>query len=126
MKRVYIAILLFAIAICTASAETGYVTAKADNYISKINEIDMQMKKDNFQEAILQCRQLEKSWDKNSKIINVLLMHDHTEDIGDNISKMKSYAENASVDMYFSESIAAKRELTQMKEGEFPTIDNIL
>lgn len=126
MKRIYIAIILLSAAFSLASVETGYVSAKADSYISKINTIDKQMKKDNFSEAINLCKELEDSWEDSAKRVDMLLIHDYVDSISEGITKMRAYAENASVDMYFSESTSTKKELASVKESEYPYIENIL
>ncbi len=126
MKRIYIAILLLTASLVLAAAETGYVSAKADTYISRIDAIDKQMRKDNFAEAADLCKELEESWEKSAKRVDMLLIHDYVDSIGEEFSRMRSYTENASVDMYFSESTSAKKELASIRESEYPYFANIL
>lgn len=126
MKRIFITFLFLAIVFVMASVETGLVSAKADAYISIIENTDRQMRKDNFEEAIALCKQLEEGWEDSSKYIDLLLIHDYVDNIEDTLARMRAYAENGSVDMYFAESAQAKKELAFVKEGEYPSIENIL
>lgn len=126
MKRIYISLSIIIAVFILAAVETGYISAKADSYIFKIENTDKLMLKDNFSEAINLCSSIEESWDNSAKKIDMFLIHDYVDNIGDSISKMRAYAENGSVDMYFAESSAAKKELASIKESEYPLIENIL
>lgn len=126
MKRIFFAFLFFIIVTAAASAELGYVTANADLYISKIELTDKKVYKNDFEEALKMCAQLEESWDDSAKKIDVMLNHDCIDSIGNSISKMMSYIQNGSIDMYFAESRTAKKELASIKESEYPFIENIL
>lgn len=126
MKRIFIAFLLFIIVGIIAAAELGYVTANTDLYISKIELTDKQVYKNNFEEALKMCAELEYKWDKSEKKIDVMLNHDCIDSIGESINKMTSYIQNGSIDMYFAESSKAKKELASIKESEYPLIENLL
>lgn len=126
MKRIYFAV-FFMISVLTISAvEVGYVSAKVDSYISKIELIDKQIRKDNFEDAIKMCNQLEERWYESAKPIDTILIHDYVDRIGESISKMRAYAENGGVSQYFAESTSAKKQLASIKESEYPYIENIL
>lgn len=126
MKRIYIAILFFIIIGIFASVELGYVTANSDLFISKIELTDKKVYKNDFEDALEMCSQLENSWDDSSKRIDMILNHECIDSIGESINKMSSYLQNGSVDMYFAESSKAKKELASIKESEYPYIENIL
>ena len=126
LKRIYIAISFLIVAILIASAEMGYITAKADMFETKIENADRYMRKNEYAEAFKICKEAESDWDDSTKIIDMLLIHDYVDSVGMKISLMKSFAENQNYDMYFSESTAAKKELASIKESEFPLVENIL
>lgn len=126
MKRIYIALLFFIIIGIFASVELGYVTANSDLFISKIELTDKKVYKNDFEEALEMCSQLENSWENSSKRIDMILNHECIDSIGESINKMSSYLQNGSVDMYFAESSKAKKELASIKESEYPYIENIL
>ena len=113
-------------AILFASAEMGYITAKADMFEAKIENADRYMRKNEYAEAFKICKEAESDWEDSTKIIDMLLIHDYVDSVGMKISLMKSFAENQNYDMYFSESTAAKKELASIKESEYPNIDNLL
>ncbi len=126
MKRIYIAVVLVLLTLCIGALETGYVTAKTDMFIDKIERADKLMKRNEFSEAIKLCQNTEKEWYDNAKAIDMLLIHDYVDDIGLSISKMTSFAESKNTDMYFSESSDAKKQLASIKESEYPLIENLL
>lgn len=126
MKRIFIAFLLFIIVGIIAAAELGYVTANTDLYISKIELTDKQVYKNNFEEALKMCAELEYKWNNSAKKIDVMLNHDCIDSVGESINRMTSYIQNGSIDMYFAESSKAKKELASIKESEYPYIENIL
>lgn len=126
MRRIYLAAVIILIAAFTAASETGYVTAKTDYYIYLIDSADKEMMKNNFEQAILICEKMEKHWADSTKKFDVFLLHDNVDKIGNGISKMKIYAQNASVDMYFAESSSTKKDLASIKESEYPKLENIL
>ena len=84
------------------------------------------MRKSEFEDAINVCKTIEEKWDYTAKKIDMLLIHDYVDEIGNKISNMRSYAENCSPDMYFAESTTAKKELASIKESEYPLAENIL
>lgn len=126
MKRIYISALFIIIAFVSASAELGFISAKTDLFVSLINQTDEHMKKENFSKAIELCNEMEEKWKDESEIIDMLLNHEHIDSVGVNFSKMRSHIENGNVDLYFSESISAKKELAYIKESECLKIENVL
>lgn len=126
MKRIYISITFLLIAIIIGGIEVGYITAKSDLFTSRIEAVDELMQKNEFVKAIELCKENEKQWEETAKIFDMLLIHDYVDTIRNNISKMRSYAENLSIEMYFAESTLTKKDLASLKESEYPLINNIL
>ncbi len=125
MKRIYITFAIILIALLTSAVQLGFVSGKADLFISMIEQTDRQMSKSNFDEAAKLCENIENNWFESAEIIDMLLIHDYVDEIGNSISKMRTFAENASVDLYFAESASAKKELASIKESEYPNFENI-
>lgn len=126
MKRIYIAIVLFLTALFSGALEAGYITAKADMFIGKIENIDKLLQKSEYSNALSLCRQTEEQWYESAEKIDMLLIHDYVDAIGLSISRMTVYAEQKNAEMYFAESVSAKKELASIKESEYPLIENIL
>lgn len=126
MKRIYISLVLVAIVAVLSAVQLGFVSAKADGFISMIEQCDRHMRKSNFEEAITLCKKIENEWNEGAEKVDMLLIHDYVDDIGNDISKMRSFAENGSPDMYFAMSTSAKKELASIKESEYPKLENIL
>ena len=126
MKRIYISILFLALAFIGASLELGYVSAKTDFFISLINQADEQIEKENYSYALELCNEMEEKWKDTSKTVDMMLNHEHIDSVGVNFAKMYSYIENGNIDLYFSESISAKKELAYIKESESLKMENIL
>lgn len=126
MKRIYIAILFIIISLCAAAFETGYISAKVELFTAKIDLADKMMYQGETEQAARICLEAENEWNESSKIIDMLLIHDYVDSIGNNISQMKSLAENDSKELYFAKSVAAKKELASIKESEYPFVENIM
>ena len=116
MKRIYIALSLVLAALCFASVEPGFISGKTDSFIAKIECAD----------ALKICEETEKEWYDNAKLIDTMLIHDYVDNIGLSISRMTAFAQKQNRDMYFAESVQAKKELASIKESEFPLVENIL
>ena len=117
MKRIYIALSLVLAALCFASVETGFISGKTDSFIAKIECADRLMSRLEFEDALKICEETEKEWYDNAKLID---------NIGLSISRMTAFAQKQNRDMYFAESVQAKKELASIKESEFPLVENIL
>jgi hypothetical protein len=126
MKRIYIAIAFLLTAFIITAVEIGFISAKADNYISRIEQIDKMILKNDFEDAIVCCEEIDNQWSNSAKRIDLFLIHDYVDDIGSSIAKMRAYVENGSIDMYFAESYYTKKQLASIKESEYPMIENIL
>ncbi len=126
MKRIYISILFLAIAFIGASVELGYVNAKTDFFISLINQSDKHIENENYSNAIELCNEMEDKWKDTSKTIDMMLNHEHIDSVGVHFAKMCSYIENGNIELYYSESISAKKELAYIKESESLNMENIL
>ena len=126
MKRIYIALSLVLVALCFASVETGFISGKTDSFIAKIECADRLMSRLEFEDALKICEETEKEWYDNAKLIDTMLIHDYVDNIGLSISRMTVFAQKQNRDMYFDESVQAKKELASIKESEFPLVENIL
>lgn len=126
MKRIYVSLLFIMIVAISAALQFGYVSAEADTFIFMIEQSDKYMRKSEFEDAINVCKNIEEKWCDSSKKIDMLLIHDYVDEIGNKISNMRCYAENCNPDMYFAESTTAKKELASIKESEYPLAENIL
>ncbi len=126
VKRIYISLTIILIVVTASAVQLGFISGKADTFISTIEQIDKQMQKSNFNEAITLCNNMEDKWFESADLIDMLLIHDYVDEIGSSISKMRAYAENGSSALYFAESTSAKKELTSIKESEYPNLENVL
>ena len=126
MTRIYVSLIFILFVAVCAALQLGYVSAEVDKFVSMIEQSDKYMRKSEFEEAISVCKNIEEKWDDTAKKIDMLLIHDYVDEIGNRISNMRSYAENCSPDMYFAESTTAKKELASIKESEYPLAENIL
>lgn len=126
MKRIYISILFLSIAFIGSAVQLGYVSAKTDLFTSLIKNTDKEVEKENYSEAIELCKKMDKKWKDSSETIDMLLNHEAVDRIGVNFSKMRSFIENKRIDLYYAESINAKKELAYIKASECFSIENIL
>lgn len=126
MKRIYIAVILIISALSGAAAQTGYLSAKVDIFLSKIKKSDAFMNKESYSEAIQLCTVIEENWNNDLQIINLFLPHDYTDSISIELSQMTAAVKNKDIHIYFDKSSSVKKELNSIKSNEIPTIENIL
>lgn len=126
MKRIYIALFFIILSFTAAAIQTGYLNAKADMFNSYIHKTDKLIEQEDFLEAINLCKETERKWEDSTKIINLLLSHQYTDNIGIEISQMRTAAENKNISLYLEKSTSVKQELKSIKNGELPLAENIL
>ena len=126
MKRIIISIVLFTLCLSGAVFEVFCVSRGVDGYIESIEGVDVLIRRGEFDHASYKCAELEKSWNKTSRAIDALLIHDYVDRIGISISQMKAYAENKTADSYYAVSYEAKKALKSIKDSEYPSLENIL
>lgn len=118
---------ILAITVLTGSiSELLYLGNAFDKWTLSIDRVDYLVRKADYGSAIQQCRILEENWELTAKRADILLIHDYVDSIGVNLSQMRSHLENRNMDMYFSHSAAAKKELASIKGSEYPLIENLL
>ena len=126
MKRIIIALALMAAVMGASAAELVYIGNKTALFTVRIEKIDALAAKGNLYAALQSCRALEKDWENAARKIDILLIHDYVDAIGNNVSRMRSHLEHGSRMMYFAESTGAKKALASIKGSEYPKVENIL
>ena len=126
MKRILISITFIIISLIASALKLGYISGKSDLYIAKINQTDKLMRKSDFESAIIYCKINKDNWENDTTKLNYTINHEYTEKISISLSKMFAYVENGNPDLYFAESDSVKKQLTLLKEAEFPNIENII
>ena len=89
MKRIIISVVLLLICIIGAVAETSYISGSVDGYTQTIDDIDGYMLRDDFENALAQCTELNGDWADSAHGIDALLIHDYVDGIGFSLSQMK-------------------------------------
>lgn len=125
MKRIIITIVLLISGISASLTELIYIGNTADSFTNKIEAVDAMMLKADFVKASDLCGQISSEWDNTAKLLDTLLIHDYTDSIGINLSQMKTYIDNNSIEMYFACSAGAKKGLASIKGSEYPDFNNI-
>lgn len=126
MKRIYISLAFFILAIATGIFEMFYVTNRIDELNEEIVSADSLVKSENYDGAKDVLAAAESKWQKNLSIFDILLIHDYVDEISVNLSAMRSYVATQSNDNYFAESAGIKKQLTSIKDSELVKIENIL
>lgn len=126
MKRAIIALLLSVTVTGTAAWELWYVGRQVNTYTARIEAVDALVRSNDVSHAAEHCRAVENDWETTVKRLNVLLIHDYADNVGYNIAKMRVHLENGNRQLYFAESIQAKKELASIKGSEYPFFENIM
>lgn len=126
MKRIIIALVLILICLAASMTEVFFISRNVTAYCDDIEQIDTSMRKDDFEQALNLCTDMNDRWNKIAWKVDALLIHDYVDGVGLSLAQMQRYIENGSLDLYFAESEKAKRALASLKDSEYPTTENIL
>lgn len=126
MKRIYIAIAFIILTVSFAVFESYYISKQTDDMIRKIEETDNSVKENNFDAAYNTISRIQEKWEEKSWIIEIMLLHDSSDSINQNLSELSIYAKLENKDSYFPKSVSIKKQLTVLKESELLSLENIL
>ena len=126
MKRIIIAIVLILLCLAASVTEVFFISRNVTAYCSDIEQIDLCMRKVDFERALDLCADMNERWNSMAWKVDTLLIHDYVDGVGLSLAQMQRYIENGSPDLYFAESEKAKRALASLKDSEYPTAENIL
>lgn len=125
MKRIVIAFLLILLCLTASMTEVFFISRNVTSYCDDIERIDTSMRKDDFENALNLCADINDHWNEMAWMVDALLIHDYVDGVGLSLAQMQRYIENGSPDLYFAESEKAKRALASLKDSEYPTTENI-
>ena len=126
MKRIKVAIILLVFSALICTTEFLYVTTKADDITSKIEEIENAYTQCNTSKALEITEDVQMKWKASVSKMDMLLYHDYIDTITSNIEKLEILIyENDSTSL-----LCTCKETTLMleslKNSEYPTAENII
>lgn len=126
MKRIKVAIILLIFSALICTTEFLYVTTKADDITSRIEEIESAYTQGDTSKALEVTEDVQMKWEASVNKMDMLLYHDYIDAISSNIEKLEVLIyENDSTSLLCTckETILM---LESLKKSEYPTAENII
>lgn len=126
MKRFITSIVLLVITIGACIAETFFLNNLVSSFTQDINSTIKEVKNENFETAKSLANSINSNWQEKQSFISTFINHERLEEIGQSIISMKTNLDQGQLEDFFVESEITKTQLNNLKDTEFPSIENIL
>lgn len=124
MNKLYISgiilVIIFSIC-CLGYKSINLISDKSEFFLSEIEN-----KKENFMESKEIYEKFKNYWDKNSKILGMLVHHEHLEEIEQNISELESGIEEKEWSEVSKSCKCAKSKFENLKKTYEVSLENII
>lgn len=122
MKRLLYAGVLLVIAVILSVVEIVGVNKTIDDYIDKLESL----KEPTISLQIDNCKKLSDEWKDDEKFLNMFLLHDTLDEIGNELNTLEAYAKFGDEGEYNATIDKMKKQLLSLKESELLLLENIL
>lgn len=122
MKRLLYAGVLLVIAVILSVIEIVGVNKTIDDYIDKLESL----KEPTISLQIDNCKKLSDEWKDDEKFLNMFLLHDTLDEIGNEFNTLEAYAKFGDEGEYNATIDKMKKQLLSLKESELLLLENIL
>lgn len=126
MKRFITSIVLLVITIGACIAETFFLNNLVSSFTQDINSTIKEVKNENLETAKSLANSINSNWQEKQSFISTFINHERLEEIGQSIISMKTNLDQGQLEDFFVESEVTKTQLNNLKDTEFPSIENIL
>lgn len=126
MKRFITSMVLFVTTVSLCIAETIFLDKTVTSFSQDIDNAMSEASNENLETAMQLAEDISQNWLESQPFISTFINHDRLEEIGQSIISMKTNLLQGQTEDFFVESEVAKTQLNQLKDTEFPSIQNIL
>lgn len=126
MQRFVLALVIFFLIISLSFISLFYVTKNCEELQGEIDNVISHIENDNFQNALKNCEQFSKKWDKTEKFIITLVRHDNIDEITIKSKRMLGFAKSNDKSNLLAEAYALKTLINHIREDELPLLHNFL
>ena len=126
MKRIWVAIIAFALVISLCVVENILVNKTISDLQENISLVQDYVKSKDIENANITTQKIDDIWENKNKTIEMLIAHDQLEPIQISIAVLKANLETEEYNDFIAESNKISAHLESLKDTESPTINNIL
>lgn len=126
MKRIWVAIIAFALVISLCVVENILVNKTISELQENISLVQDYVKSKNIENANITTQKINDIWENKNKTIEMLIAHDQLEPIQISIAVLKANLETEEYNDFIAESNKISAHLESLKDTESPTVNNIL
>ena len=126
MKRIWVAIIAFALVISLCIVENILVNKTISELQENVNLAQDYVKSKDIENANITTQKINDIWENKNKTIEMLIAHDQLEPIQISIAVLKANLDTEEYNDFLAESNKISAHLDNLKNTESPTINNIL
>ena len=126
MKRIWVAIIAFALVISLCIVENILVNKTISELQENVNLAQDYVKSKDIENANITTQKINDIWENKNKTIEMLIAHDQLEPIQISIAVLKANLYTEEYNDFLAESNKITAHLESLKNTESPTINNIL
>lgn len=126
MKRLWVAVILLLICGAFSTAEFITVRKNCDYYTQLLDTAEAYISSKEYSEASAIIESAQHQWESTQKTLNVFLLHEEAESIGENLAQLNENANEKDRAKFKSVADKIKRQLLRLKQSELPDFENIL
>lgn len=122
MKRLVYSVLLLLVAVVLCFVEVMGINRVINEYVDRLDKLEDSEVKGNVES----CKDLSDDWKEDEKFLNVFLLHDTIDEIGNELNSLKAYAKYDNESEFNATILKLKKQLLSLKESELLVTENIL
>lgn len=122
MKRLVYSVLLLLVAVVLCLVEVMGINRVINEYVDRLDNLEDSEVKGNVES----CKDLSDDWKEDEKFLNVFLLHDTIDEIGNELNSLKAYAKYDNESEFNATILKLKKQLLSLKESELLVTENIL
>lgn len=126
MKRFITSMVLLIITVSACIAETIFLNNTVSSFTQDIDSAMQKASDENLDSAMQIADDITDRWQEQQSFISTFINHERLEEIAQSIISMKTNLFKGQVEDFFVEGEVAKTQLNNLKDTEFPSIENIL
>ncbi len=126
MKRIWVAIIAFALVISLCIVENILVNRTISELQENVSLAQDYVKSKDIENANITTQKINDIWENKNKTIEMLIAHDQLEPIQISIAVLKANLDTEEYNDFLAESNKISAHLDNLKNTESPTINNIL
>ncbi len=122
MKRILLAVALLVLTIIICAVELIGINQTINKHLDSLDILAQTSAAD----AKDKCQDIIKDWNDEETFLNMFLIHDTIDQIGNDLNSLEGYAQSNEQGDYYATIYKVKKQLISIKKSELPIWENIL